>query len=130
MLLLLKQLQFNGEKYGLNKGRTGQFRLLGNGPELADKLASVLPKNFLIRLIDTGVMTISEQISIMKKTDYLVGIHGAGLCLSVFMPKESILHEILSVPNMRVLVLMSSLSGHITYSDLVDVNSIMMEMKI
>ena len=112
------------------KGRTGQFRILGNGPELADKLASVLPKNFLIRLIDTGGMPISEQISIMKKTDYLVGIHGAGLCLSVFMPKESILHEILSVPNMRVLVLMSSLSGHITYSDLVDVNSIMMEMKI
>ena len=101
------------------KGRTGQFRILGNGPELADKLASVLPKNFLIRLIDTGGMPISEQISIMKKTDYLVGIHGAGLCLSVFMPKESILHEILSVPNMRVLVLMSSLSGHITYSDLV-----------
>ena len=101
------------------KGRTGQFRILGNGPQLADKLASVLPKNFLIRLVDTGGMPISEQISIMKNTDYLVGIHGAGLSLSIFMPNESILHEVLPKPNMRVLVLMSSLSGHITYSDLI-----------
>ena len=101
------------------KGRKDQSRLLGNGPQLADKLASVLPKNFLIRLVNTGGMSISEQISIMKKTDYLVGIHGAGLCLSVYLPDESIMHEVLHLPNMRVLVVMSSLSGHKTYSDYV-----------
>ena len=101
------------------KGRTGQFRILGNGPQLADKLASVLPKNFLIRLVDNAGLSMSEQISLMKKTDYLVGIHGAGLCLSVFMPNESILHEVLPSKNMRVLVVMSSLSGHMTYSDII-----------
>jgi hypothetical protein len=55
----------------------------------------------------------------MKKTDYLVGIHGAGLCLSVFMPQKSILHEVLPMKYNSLITLMSTLSGHITYSDLI-----------
>ena len=55
----------------------------------------------------------------MKKTDYLVGIHGAGLCLSVFLSNKSILHEIISKKEISVVSLMSALSGHITYSDLI-----------
>jgi len=102
------------------KGRTGQNRLLGNGIELADKLASILPKNILIRLIDTASLTIREQISIMRDTDYLVGIHGAGLTLSIFMPYKSILHEILPSPNINVLRLMSAISGHKTYTDIIN----------
>ena len=47
------------------KGRKGQFRILGNGPELADKLASILPKNILIRLVDTASLHMREQISIL-----------------------------------------------------------------
>ena len=101
------------------KGRKGQKRILANGQELADKLASILPKNILIRLIDTASLSISEQISIMRKTDYLVGIHGAGLCLSIFMPNESILHELLPRKYISVVTLMSSLSGHVTYSDII-----------
>jgi hypothetical protein len=101
------------------KGRIGQYRILANGQELADKLASILPKNILIRLVDTAGLSITEQISIMRKTDYLVGIHGAGLCLSVFMPNKSILHEITSKKEISVVTLMSALSGHITYSDLI-----------
>ena len=101
------------------KGRKGQKRILANGQELADKLASILPNNILIRLVDTACLSIGEQISIMKKTDYLVGIHGAGLCLSVFMPHESIVHEIIPRKYISVLTLMSSLSGHVTYSDLI-----------
>jgi hypothetical protein len=100
-------------------GRKGQRRILGNGKELADKLASFLPKNILIRLVNTADVSISKQISIMRKTDYLVGVHGAGLCLSVFMPNESILHEILPRKYNGLLTLMSSLSGHKTYSDLI-----------
>jgi hypothetical protein len=73
------------------KGRKGQFRILANGQELADKLASNLPENILIRLVDTASLSVSEQISIMRKTDYLIGIHGAGLSLSIFMPYESII---------------------------------------
>jgi len=101
------------------KGRKGQKRILANGQELADRLALILPKNILIRLVDTARLSINDQISIMRKTDYLVGIHGAGLCLSVFMPNESILHEVIPKKSISVLTLMSALSGHVTYSDLI-----------
>jgi hypothetical protein len=100
------------------KGRTGQGRLIGNGKDLADKLASILPKNFLIRLINTASLPMKEQISIMRNTDYLVGIHGAGLSLSIFLPNKSILHEILHSENINVLRMMSAISGHKTYSDI------------
>ena len=100
------------------KGRQGQYRILGNGPELAEKLAKALPKDFLVRLVDTAGLSIREQISLMHKTDYLVGIHGAGLSLAIFMSNKSILHEVLPARNMKVLTLMSALSGHKTYSDI------------
>ena len=100
------------------RGRKFQGRILGNGPELADKLATILPKNYLIRLVNTASLSIVEQISIMRKTDYLIGIHGAGLSLSIFMPSHSILYEILPKANIKVLLLMSALSGHKTYSDI------------
>ena len=100
------------------KGRKGQYRILGNGPEIAEKLANALPKDFLVRLIDTAGMTIREQISLMKKTDYLVGIHGAGLTLAIFMSNKSILHEVLPARDMKVLTFMSAMSGHKTYSDI------------
>jgi hypothetical protein len=101
------------------EGRKSQQRLLANGKDLADKLASVLPKNILIRLVNTASLSMKEQISLIRKTDYLVGIHGAGLSLSIYMKKSAILHEILPVENIKVLVLMSALSGHKTYSDII-----------
>ena len=104
------------------KGREFQQRILGNGPELADKLSSILPKNYLIRLVDTASLSMKEQISIMRKTDYLIGVHGAGLSLSIFMPAHSILQEILPKKNIKVLILMSSLSGHKIYSDIIKSN--------
>jgi len=102
------------------KGRNNQQRILGNGPELADKLAEVLPKNILVRLIDTASLPINEQISIMRKTDYFVGIHGAGLTLSIFSPSHCIYHEVLPRYNMKGLLLMASLSGHKTYLDIIN----------
>ena len=101
------------------KGRSNQQRILGNGPELADKLASSLPNNVLLRLIDTASLPMAKQISIMKKTDYFVGIHGAGLSLAIFAPNHCIFHEVLPRNNMNGLLLMASLSGHKTYSDIV-----------
>ena len=97
------------------KGRKGQTRILGNGPELAEKLALLLPKNILIRLVDTASLNINKQISIMKKTDYLVGIHVAGFALSIFTPNTCIIHEIL--PKNNLVMIMESLSGHKIYSD-------------
>ena len=77
------------------EGRTGQSRILSNGPELADKLSTIVPNNILVRLINTAALPYKDQISVMRSTDYLIGIHGAGLALSICLPKESIYHEIL-----------------------------------
>jgi len=101
------------------KTRTEQNRLMQNGPELADKLASVVPENILIRLVNTASLPMSDQISIMRKTDYLVGIHGAGLTLGIFMPVSSIYHEILNKETWSVLLFLSMMSGHNCYFDIV-----------
>ena len=85
---------------------------------MADKLSSILPNNYLIRLVDTASLSIISQISIMRKTDLLIGIHGAGLSLSIFLPTKSILYEILPKENNKDPIVMSSLSGHKTYSDI------------
>lgn len=92
---------------------------MGNGPKLAELLANNLPDNFLIRLIDTASLPIIQQISIMKNTDYFIGIHGAGLALSIFMPNNSILHEINPYKKNQLLLLMSKLSGHKSYSEII-----------
>ena len=102
------------------KGRKGQQRILGNGPELADKLSTLLPKNILLRLVDTASLPIKEQISIMRSSDYFVGIHGAGLSLSIFTPINCIYHEVLHKSNMNGLALFASTSGHKVYKDIID----------
>ena len=101
------------------KKRRGQSRILNNGPRLADKLASLLPKNILVRLINNAKFTMEEQISLARNTDYLIGIHGAGLSLSMFLPHNSILHEVQHNKMRSVLSLISALSGHRTFNDLV-----------
>ena len=103
------------------KGRKGQNRLLGNGPEILEKLTEILPKNILVRLVDTASLTLTEQISIMKKTDYFLGVHGAGLFLSVFLPAKSIVHEISLKSKTKNLLFMSILSGHKTFCDIWDI---------
>ena len=55
----------------------------------------------------------------MKKTDFFIGEHGAGLFLSIFLPTKAIVQEILHKENINVFQLMSSLSGHVTYSDII-----------
>ena len=99
------------------KERKHQHRLLGNGPELVDKLSNKLPKNILIRLVDTARLSYYQQISIMQNTDYLLGIHGAGLFLSIFLPAHAIVHEIKHENKMNNLQILSILSGHKCYSD-------------
>ena len=90
---------------------------MGNGPELADKLASILPKNILVRLVDTAGLNTLEQIAIAKNSDYFIGVHGAGLFLTIFTPRHCINHEIFKVPRTNDLRLMSSMSGHKTYAN-------------
>ena len=104
------------------KGRKNQTRLLENGPKLANKLANSLPNDFVVRLINTAALPIAKQISVMRNTDYFIGMHGAGISLSIFLPKNAIVHEV-SISNKRYLIrVMASMSGHITYSDIIKSN--------
>ena len=109
------------------RGRTSQQRILGNGPELVEKLSEKLPNDILIRLIDTAGLSISEQISIMRNTDYFLGVHGAGLFLGIFTPNHCPFHEVLPFANMNGLLLMGALSGHKTFSDVISSNRKMIE---
>jgi len=49
--------------------------------------------------VDLAQMSFAEQLHAMRKTNVLVGVHGAGLMLVVFTAEESILLEI--HPNYR-----------------------------
>jgi len=107
------------------KDRKNQQRILGNGEEILEKLDSVLFKEkFLIRLVDTASLSFEEQISLMQKTHYFLGIHGAGMFLSIFLPQKSIAHEIKSknrkIPNRPQIA--GILSGHKYYSDFINVD--------
>lgn len=106
------------------KERKGQNRILGNGEEIVEKLDYILNKyNVLVRLVDTASLPIEKQISIIQKTDYFMGIHGAGLFLSIYLPKGAIVHEIKSKlrkdPNRPQII--GILSGHKFYSDFVKI---------
>lgn len=106
------------------KNRKGQNRILGNGPKLVEKLDNVLKKhNILVRLVDTAYLPIETQISIIQKTDYFLGIHGAGLFLSIYLPFNAIVHEIKSkkkkVPNRPQII--GIVSGHKVYSDFINI---------
>ena len=106
------------------KTRKKQQRILGNGKEIVEKLDTILmKKNILIRLVDTANLPLETQISIMQKTDYFLGIHGAGIFLSIFLPNKSIVHEIKSkkkfTPNRPQIA--GILSGHKVYSDFVKI---------
>ena len=90
---------------------------MGNGPQLLEKLSKKLPPNVLVRLVDTAKLSISEQISIMQKTDYFIGIHGAGFFLTIFLPDNAVVQEVLLERNCNYLLMMSRASGHKTYSN-------------
>ena len=74
---------------------------------------------YIFIVIDTASLSIIDQISLMKNTDYFIGVHGAGLSLSIFMPNNSILFEITPYKKNKLLLLMSKLSGHKTYSEII-----------
>ena len=70
-----------------------------------------------MRLVDTGRLPMKEQISLMRKTDYFIGIHGAGLTLIMFAKENAILHEIWHTKQNHLLLYMCAWSSHKFYSD-------------
>ena len=45
-------------------------------------------------IVDTGDMPFGEQLELIRRTNILVGVHGAGLMLILFAANEAILVEI------------------------------------
>ena len=103
----------------LPKEITGKLRVMGNGPELAEKLAEKLPGNVLVRLVDLDRLPIRRQIMLMKKTTYFVADFESGGFLSMFTPTKCIVNEISHQKNINLIPLIASLSGHATYSDII-----------
>ena len=72
-----------------------------------------------MRLVNTAEFSIEEQVGILAKTDYLVGIQGAGFTLSIFMPEGGVVHEIFHENHDNAVNLLEQMSGHQRYSDLI-----------
>jgi hypothetical protein len=61
-----------------------------------DEVINLLHKGNMINVnvVDTAKMTFREQLTIIRSTNILVGVHGAGLMLIMFAADEAILIEI------------------------------------
>lgn len=118
-------IQWNKE---IPKDKNEKKRILGNGPELVEALSEQLPKNILVRLVDFSLLNIKYQISFMKKTDFFITDSPEGLFFSIFLPPDAIVQEIsIENNNNNIFHLMSSLSGHPTYSNIIKANVKMKE---
>lgn len=58
----------------------------------------------------------------MQKTDYFLGIHGAGITLGIFLPKNSIIHEIKYKKEPNRPIILGKLTGHKVYSEFMNVS--------
>ncbi|MCA9775763.1 MAG: glycosyltransferase family 61 protein [Candidatus Eremiobacteraeota bacterium] len=70
-----------------------QIRRLINREALLSELRARLPK-VEIRDVRMEELTLSEQIEVARTTRLLVGVHGAGLCYTSFLPPEAGLVEL------------------------------------
>ncbi|RAL58480.1 hypothetical protein DID88_005184 [Monilinia fructigena] len=73
--------------------RRNSRRLVGQESYL-EELASQDPR-VKIQMIDFESIPFSEQVKIVRETDILVGVHGAGLTHGIFLPERSVMVEIL-----------------------------------
>jgi EGF domain-specific O-GlcNAc transferase len=73
--------------------RTTKRRLIDQGPYI-EHLRAKFPA-VDIQVVDFAAMTFPEQLKIIRHTDILAGVHGAGLTHAMFLPPHSTIAEIL-----------------------------------
>lgn len=67
-------------------------RVMANEQEVVEVLRS---GNMIdVRVVDTATMKFSEQLKLIRSTNVLIGIHGAGLMLIMFAAEEAVLVEV------------------------------------
>ncbi|XP_052780696.1 uncharacterized protein LOC128217538 [Mya arenaria] len=68
-------------------------RKIANNEELVQKLKELLPRhNVLSSQID--LLSMKDQLRLISRTDILIGMHGAGLTHTLFLPKHAGLVEL------------------------------------
>lgn len=71
-----------------------ETRTLRDTPHHLENLQAHFP-NVHIQSVDFAAIPFSKQLQIIRETDILVGVHGAGLTHSMFLPEGSSMVEIL-----------------------------------
>ncbi|KFY29431.1 hypothetical protein V493_02371 [Pseudogymnoascus sp. VKM F-4281 (FW-2241)] len=73
---------------------SGSTRRLLDQDSHLDALRAHIP-HLKIQIIDLTTLSFSEQVKVMRGTDILVGVHGAGLTHAMFLPSPAVVIEIL-----------------------------------
>jgi protein O-GlcNAc transferase len=75
--------------------RKGSRRLLNQESLFSTLRNTYSSENFALNIVDFASIPLREQISIVRNTDVLVGVHGAGLTHDMFLSPRSAVVEIL-----------------------------------
>lgn len=93
-----------------------ETRVLLNHTEYLEDVKSSFP-NITIQEVDFARISFKEQLNILQQTDILVGVHGAGLTHTMFLPPRSTVVEILPARvDYRAYENLASLSDHSYFS--------------
>ena len=91
-------------------------RRLRDLPRYSEKLQSLFPEA-KVQLIEFAEKSLSEQLNIVRSTDVLAGVHGAGLTHAMFLSPESAVVEIEPPDlNFRGFRSLAKLGGHQYFS--------------
>lgn len=74
--------------------RRTNFRKLINETELIESVKKAVP-HLHLEIVDFAAFSFAEQLRIVRETDLLIGVHGAGLTHTMFLPPGSAVVEIL-----------------------------------
>jgi protein O-GlcNAc transferase len=75
--------------------RKGSRRLLNQESLFSTLRNTYSSENITLNVVDFATIPFREQISLVRNTDVLVGVHGAGLTHGMFLPPRSAVVEIL-----------------------------------
>ena len=73
--------------------RRGKRQLLGK-EDYIEELQRIYPE-IEVKMVDFAALSVAEQLRVARETDILVGVHGAGLTHSLFLPPGSAVVEML-----------------------------------
>lgn len=61
-------------------------RAIANETQWIDSLGAMLGDGYKIKIVDFGTLSVFESVNVVEQSDIMVGVHGAGLMWSAFLP--------------------------------------------